>query len=151
MMNNGIFAIAILICMAFSIWLIFGGWSFLFGGQLTESELIEHERQKYHERQKMMEQTAQTQIAQSNIEPEPNVGVVFGCILFSLGLAIICWSFLFDPSVSTTPIATELAGYSLPDRTINLGQLGTKLMICITGCAFLVSGTVFIACSRRSS
>ena len=60
---------------------------------------------------------------------------IAGWILFAVGLALLAWAFVYDPSFTPNP-----AQYW--DRTVNLGLLAEKTTIGIIGGALTVAGAV---------
>ncbi|MFN3513420.1 MAG: hypothetical protein ACK41C_10265 [Phenylobacterium sp.] len=71
---------------------------------------------------------------------EPDLGKIFGWLLFAAGLALVAWAFVMDPSVET-----GLSGGL--ERINNVGRLNHQLMVAIVGSAFVVAGSIFA--SRR--
>lgn len=68
-----------------------------------------------------------------------------GAVLLLIGLGLLGWGLIMDPSV---PSYSSGSIYDLgPSRINNNGLLNDKLILCVSGAAFLVSGNVLLAAS----
>jgi len=69
---------------------------------------------------------------------------LFGPFLIVIGLALVVWGFLFDPSVESSGGGL----YGLSDRIVNIGRVADKMVIFTGGFGIVILGAIMTATNK---